>query len=204
VTALTQERYENLMIPALEKEYGCYAIQWFAPSSRHARDALPVLPAEKGDPAFIRNGWTLAESDRPPKSPGALLGARPPGTRRFESLPVRKSALPSWKYPWRGIWVSRAFAGTGGNRHRQNHPVSPPTPQSAMAQRLRAGAGRRIQIVARDDSETKWFAFKAPRKWAALLLGDAFTGRMEVFSRGRRWLRPLQFSQAAHSPAKLR
>ncbi|MDB6064016.1 MAG: hypothetical protein JWR26_224 [Pedosphaera sp.] len=172
VSALKQERYENLMIPILEEEVLLLrhpAVRSILPAC--ARDALPVLPVEKGDPAFIRNGWALAESDPPTEvswGSYSAQGARARGG--FESLPVRKSALPFLEIPVAGdlgepgLSLELVEIATG-----KSTPVRPAhaAGQQWLNACVRAPAGE-FKVVARDDSESKWFAFKAPREMGRL------------------------------------
>jgi len=138
----------------------------------------PVLPTEKGEAAFIRNGWALAEPDPPSEvswgSYYSAQGARARGG--FESLPVRKSALPFLEIPVAGdLGEPGPFhLEAGWKSPRQDHPgPARPRPRASNGSTpcVRAPAGE-FKIVARDDNETKWFAFKAPREMGpALLLG---------------------------------
>jgi hypothetical protein len=181
VEALKREPEESRLISNLNEEVWLLRQPDLRPIlPACARDALPVLPTEKGDAAFIRNGWALAEADPPSEvswgSYSSAQGARARGG--FESLPVRKSALP---------FLEIAVAGDLGKPGLSLELVeiatgktTPVRPAHAAGQQwlnacVRAPAGE-FKIVARDDSESKWFAFKAPREmgrlsfWAMQLL----------------------------------
>jgi len=197
VKALTQERYENLMIPALEEENRAATPSsgpFHPPGVRPRCAARPSRGKGRTRLSSATAGpWPRAD---PPSevSWGFLLGAGRPARGGFESLPVRTSALPFLEIPVAGdLGGPGPFPGTGGNRHRTRSPRSGPAHVAGQQwlERLRAGAGRGIQIVARDDSETKWFAFKgASGRWAGFSSGrcvcwpdgGVFSGRARVAS----------------------
>jgi hypothetical protein len=170
--ALARERYEDLLVPVLEEEVRLLrhpAVRAILPAC--ARDALPVLPRENGDPAFIRNGWVLAEADPPTEvSWGTYSAQGALACGSFESLPVRKSALPFLEIPVAGdlgepgLSLELVEVATG-----KTTPVRPAhtAGQQWLNACVPAPAGE-FKIVARDDNKTKWFAFKAPREMGRL------------------------------------
>jgi hypothetical protein len=136
-----------------------------------ARDALNVIPKEGGEGAFIRNGAALAKADPPTEICWGSFSARGRGARgRFESLPVRKSALPYLEIPIvgdlgeLGLSLELVDLTTG-----QTVPVraSKPGAEGWVNVYVKAPAGE-FKLVAHDDSETAWFAFKEPRELGRL------------------------------------
>src|ERR1700722_4742166 len=135
------------------------------------RAPLPVGPADTNNSVFVLNGWQLNTPDPPTeKSWGSFSaqGAKARGT--FESLPVRKSALPYLEIPGAGdrgqpgLSLSLVDITTG--------KTIAVTPQQIPGGKwidvqVPAPAGE-FKIIARDDSDTGWFAFKEPRELGRL------------------------------------
>jgi hypothetical protein len=131
------------------------------------REPLRVLRKAGGDGSFQTNGWTLVQADAPTeRSWGSYtaLGAGAHGT--FESLPVQKSALPYLEIPVAGhlgeAGVSLELVDITSGR------ITAVRPSQVAGERwvnayVRAPAGE-FKIVARDESGSKWFAFKEPRE----------------------------------------
>ena len=135
------------------------------------REPLKIRPAENSSNAFVLNGCLLDKPDPPTeKSWGSLSaqGAKARGT--FESLPVRKSALPYLEIPVAGdlgepgLSLTLVDAATG-----KATDVTPPQAPGGqwLNTYVKAPAGE-FKIVARDDSDTGWFAFKEPREFGRL------------------------------------
>jgi hypothetical protein len=131
-----------------------------------ARDTLRVVPGQITSNAFISNGRLLSAPDTISQvSWGSWTsqGAAARGT--FESLPVKKSALPYLEIPVAGD------LGAGGlslGLVQQNgnvtvvRPSTPPGGQWVNVD-VPAPAGP-FKVMAVDDSDTRWFAFKEPRE----------------------------------------
>ncbi|EEF60138.1 hypothetical protein [Pedosphaera parvula] len=129
------------------------------------RDPLKVL--DKGDGTFVHNGWKLAEPDAPTeRSWGSysVAGANVP--RSFKSLPIKKSTLSYLEIP---------VAGDLGEAGLSLQLVDMASGKTIDIKPTRKAGGRwlniqvaapdgEFEIVARDESETKWFAFKEPRE----------------------------------------
>jgi hypothetical protein len=134
------------------------------------REPLHVEPASNSGNAFVRNGWSLDTADEPTETSwGSYSAQQAAGRGTFESQPVRKSALPYLEIP-----VAGDLGGEGlllelveinGGRVTEVRPHAQPGGEWVNVQ-VRAPAGE-FKVVARDDSETKWFAFKEPREMGA-------------------------------------
>ena len=153
------------------------------------RDILPAcarLPLEvRADPeathGFVSNGFRLARPEPPTEvSWGSWSAQGPAATGTFESLPIQRSRLP---------YLELSVAGDLGKKNLvlelvdlatgERTPVKPSaTPGNKWLDcYVKAPAGE-FKIMARDSSETGWFAFKAPREvgrlsfWAVQVLSD--------------------------------
>ncbi len=131
-----------------------------------ARDGLRVVPAQITSNAFISNGRLLSAADSTSqKSWGSWTaqGAAARGT--FESLPVQKSALPYLEIPVAGDLgapgLSLGLVEENGDV-TEVRPSAPPGPGWVNVD-VPAPAGP-FKVVAVDDSDTRWFAFKEPRE----------------------------------------
>ena len=134
------------------------------------RPALPVVPADTNS-AFVANGWQLNIPDPPTEKSWGSFSAQGAKARGiFESLPVRKSALPYLEIPVAGdlgkpsLSLTLVDTATG-----KNIPVVPPQIPGGnwLNVQVYAPAGE-FKIIARDDSDTGWFAFKEPRELGRL------------------------------------
>lgn len=134
------------------------------------REPLKVQPtAAEG---FVTNGWLPAMADAPTeRSWGSYSAAAGVRTRRmFESQPVKASSLPYLEIPVagdlgaRGTSLELVEAGTGTAT-----PVRPEKLPGArwVNVRVKAPPGP-FKIVARDESDAQWFAFKEPREMGRL------------------------------------
>ena len=144
------------------------------------RDPLKVLPAENSSNTFVLNGCQLSAPEPPTeKSWGSFSaqGAKARGT--FESLPVRKSALPYLEIPVAGdlnkpgLSLTLVDAATG----KATDVTPPQNPGGQWLNTYVKAPADEFVIVARDDSDTGWFAFKEPRElgrlsyWTVQILG---------------------------------
>jgi hypothetical protein len=133
------------------------------------RDPLKV--SEKGHGTFIHNGWQL---DRPDgateKSWGSYSLENISTPRSFESLPVKKSAMPYLEIPVAGDLgepgLSLELVDMANGRRTRINPTRPPGGHWVNIQ-VPAPEGE-FKIVARDENQTKWFAFKEPREMGRL------------------------------------
>jgi hypothetical protein len=143
------------------------------------REPLKVTPEETRDQAFIPNGCMPAGKNQPlepwwgscPVPGGGSRGA-------FESLPVQKSTLPFLEFPVGGDLGAPGLAlelvDLATSQVIQVKPVQRAGEQWRSAW-VKAPVGP-FKIRARDESETKWFAFQQPRevgrlsRWAITML----------------------------------
>ena len=116
---------------------------------------------------FVTNGFRLTRREPPTEvSWGSYTSEGPAQTGSFESLPIRKSHLPYLEIPVAGdlgqtnLSLELVDLATG-----KRIPVKPRTAagEKWLNCYVKAPAGE-FKIVARDVSETAWFAFKAPRE----------------------------------------
>jgi hypothetical protein len=128
-----------------------------------ARDGLRTEPASN---AFISNGRLLSAPDSTSQKCWGSWTAQGAAARgAFESLPVSKSALPYLEIPVAGDLgapgLSLGLVEENGNV-TVVRPSAPPGGQWVNVD-VPAPAGP-FKVVAVDDSDTKWFAFKEPRE----------------------------------------
>jgi hypothetical protein len=143
------------------------------------REPLAVGANPELTRGFVTNGFRLARPEpRTEVSWGSFSSQGSAGTGSFESLPARQSRFP---------YLQISVAGDLGEQNLslelvdlatgRRIPVKPSqTPGNKWLDcYVRAPAGA-FEIVARDASETAWFAFKAPREvgrfsfWAIQIL----------------------------------
>jgi len=128
---------------------------------------LMVVHNQTGVMGFVTNGCNLNVPDPPTETSwGSFSGPGVQTRRAFESMPIEKSALP---------YLEISVAGDLGKPDLsliledqitgKTTPVRPArTPgREWLSVYVRAPA-HEFKIVARDDSSTGWFAFKAPRE----------------------------------------
>ncbi len=132
-----------------------------------ARDALPVLPAQNTNNTFVRNGWRLTSPDASTETSWGSWSAQQAAARgTFESQPVKASALPYLEIPVAGDLgaegMSLELVDLKSGRVTEVRPAVPPGGEWVNVQ-VKAPAGE-FKLVARDESDTKWFAFKEPRE----------------------------------------
>jgi hypothetical protein len=131
------------------------------------REPLRVTPSQISSNAFVRNGWELATPDAPTEISWGSYSAQKAAVRgTFESQPVRSSALPYLEIPVAGdlgaTGMSIELVELNGGKITEVRPSAPPDGEWVNVQ-VQAPSGE-FKIVARDDSDTKWFAFKEPRE----------------------------------------
>jgi len=143
------------------------------------RDPLKVLPSENGTSAFVAGGCLLAKPDAPTEHClGSYSGAGAAARGVFESGPM------SSKLPYLLIQVAGDLGGSGlalelvelasGKVFEIKAPAVAGPQWLDVYVKAPAAA---FKIVARDESTTGWFAFKAPREvgrlsfWAMRTVG---------------------------------
>jgi hypothetical protein len=134
------------------------------------REPLHLFPAQNSGNAFVRNGWLLATADEPTeKSWGSYSAQQAAARGTFVSQPVPRSTLPYQEIPVAGDLggegLSLELVEINGGRVTEVRPAAPPG-GAWVNVRIKAPAGE-FKVVARDDSDTKWFAFKEPRELGA-------------------------------------
>jgi hypothetical protein len=165
-------------VPLLEVLLRTPSIRKILPAC--VRDPLKVVRRETGDAAFVTNGWALATPDPPAETSWgscSALGVAARGT--FESLPVKRSSLPYLE-----IAVAGDLGGPGLSLELvdpANGKITAVIPSRVPGRawlhvRVKAPKGE-FKVVARDESESGWFAFKAPRE-----MGRFSYWAMEVIS----------------------
>jgi hypothetical protein len=135
------------------------------------REPLRVIPSEAGDASFIPNGCLLAQADPPTEHCWGSYSASGSGARgSFVSTPVPPASLPYLEIPVAGDLgepgLSLELLELNTGRTTQVRPTQVAGEHWCNAY-VRAPAGP-FQIVARDTSETRWLAFKAPREMGGL------------------------------------
>ena len=144
------------------------------------REPLGVSPNLEATHGFVTNGFRLAHREPPTeRSWGSYTSKGPAATGTFESLPVRKSALP---------YLEITVAGDLGQKDLSLDLVDLTTGRRVAVKPSRTPGAKwldcyvkappgEFKLVARDASETGWLAFKAPRElgrlsfWAIRMLG---------------------------------
>jgi hypothetical protein len=143
------------------------------------RDSLKVVREENGDQSFVRNGYALSEAEPPAEiSWGSYAADGAKGRGQFQSLPVKKSSLPFLEIPVAGdlgeAGLSLELVDTASGQTTQVKPRHHAGGRWLNVY-VKAPAGD-FRVIARDKSETGWFAFKEPREigrlslWAMRLL----------------------------------
>lgn len=137
------------------------------------REPLAVTEATNSGNAFACTGGTNGDPDVTWSSETAR------GWRTFESGPVGQSALPYLQIPVRGDLgaegLSLELVDLKSGAVTQLRPVSPSRDEWENVD-VKAPSGD-FKVVAKDDSDTKWFAFKEPRElgrlsfWTMRVLG---------------------------------
>ena len=141
-----------------------------------ARESLRVAHRGDSDGAFVTNGCSLSTNDPPTeRSWGSFSGAGAAARGEFESVPVAASTLPFLEIPVAGDLgepgLSLELIELQTGKVTPVKPLTAPGPKWANVY-VKAPAGE-FKVVARDESETKWFAFKEPRE----------TGRLSYWAR---------------------
>ncbi len=137
------------------------------------REPLAVEMATNSGNAFVRSGGMNGDPDVKWSSETAR------GQGTFESGPVKRSALPYLQIPVRGDLdeegLSLELVDLKSGAVTKVRP-SGPTGEEWVNVDVKAPSGE-FKIVAKDDSDTKWFAFQEPRElgrwsfWTVKLLG---------------------------------
>jgi hypothetical protein len=144
------------------------------------REPMRVTPKAKGDTTFVANGCNLAEADPPwERCWGSYSGSGATARGKFESLPVTKSGLPILEIP-----VAGDLGAAGLSLELVDlvsGQVTRVKPEQAAEEGWRnafvKAPAHEFKLVASDESETGWFAFKEPREvgrlsyWAMRLVG---------------------------------
>jgi hypothetical protein len=127
------------------------------------REPLAVTEATNSGNAFVRNQWPVEEEPDPIWS----LARAPQGTwETFESKPIQKSRLPYLEISVRG---NLGMEGTSLDlvdlKNGKTTEVRPAAPSPELWENVDVPApSGEFKLVAKDDSGTKWFAFKEPRE----------------------------------------
>ena len=139
------------------------------------REPLHIVPQTNGDGAFVPHGWLLSAADAPPaRSWGSYSAQKEAARGKFESQPIQASRLPYLTIPVAGdlgaVGLSLELVELSSGKVTE---VTPPyAPQGTWLNvPVRAPEGP-FKIVARDDSDSAWFAFKEPIE----------TGRLSVWT----------------------
>ncbi len=139
------------------------------------REPLRIVPQTNGDGAFVPHGWLLSEADAPTERSWGSYSAQKEAARgKFESQPIQASRLPYLTIPVAGdlgaAGLSLELIELSSGKVTEVTP--PDTPQGTWLNvTVRAPKGP-FKMVARDDSDAGWFAFKEPIE----------TGRLSVWT----------------------
>ncbi len=132
-----------------------------------ARKPLLLVPDGDNDGPFALNGSNFTNRNEPgERCWGSFPGA---GTRtrgRFESWGVGPGLLPYLEIPVAGdLGEAGLSLELVGRETGAAKPVRPPEVPGERWENVRVHAPmERFEILARDESDTKWFAFKEPRE----------------------------------------
>ncbi|HZQ48647.1 MAG TPA: hypothetical protein VFC07_16635, partial [Verrucomicrobiae bacterium] len=129
------------------------------------REPLHVAPATNSDDSFVPHGWLLSEADAPTeRSWGSYSGKKEAARGIFESLPIQAGTLPYLVVPVAGD-LGRPGLSLKLVEVNTGREISVTPSEIAHGEWLnvvvRAPSGP-FKLVARDESETGWFAFKEP------------------------------------------
>jgi hypothetical protein len=135
------------------------------------RQPLEVRPNPEATRGFVTNGFHLAKPElRTEVSWGSCTGQGAGSTGRFESLPIPRSRLPYLEIPVAGdLGATNLALELVDLESGKRVPVKPPRTagEKWLNCYVRAPAGE-FKLLGQDDSETAWFAFKAPRETGRL------------------------------------
>jgi hypothetical protein len=129
------------------------------------REPLRVVPETNGDGAFVPHGWLLSEADAPTeRSWGSYSDRKEAARGKFESRPISASRLPFLEIPVAGDLGApglslKLIELNSGNITEVTPPYAPHGTWLNVPVRAPAGP---FKLVARDDSDSGWFAFKEP------------------------------------------
>jgi hypothetical protein len=152
-------------------------IRRLLPSS--VRPALTLVPEKNEGQGFATNSFALSRREPPTeKSWGSFTGAGVVANGRLESKPLPKSTLPYLEIPLAGDLgepgLSLQLVDLQSGAVTEVKPRHPPRGSWRNAY-IRAPRGE-FKIIAVDESDSKWFAFKEPRemgwlsRWAIALI----------------------------------
>lgn len=137
------------------------------------RDPLKAVRDGNEDQGFVRNGFAMSEAEPPTEiSWGSYAADRAKGRGQFQSLPVKKSSLPFLEIPIAGDLGEAGLSLELVDRASgQTTEIKPPHHAGGrwLNVYVKAPAGD-FKVIARDESETGWFAFKEPRETGRLSL----------------------------------
>jgi hypothetical protein len=130
-----------------------------------ARFPLEVRPDPDATHGFTPRGFRLARREPPTEVSWGSYSTQDPGaTLTFESLPVPKSRLPYLEVSVAGDLgkhgLSLEFIDLVTHKRTLVKPMK--TPGEKWLQCYVTAPAHEFKIVARDASQTGWFAFKAP------------------------------------------
>ena len=132
-----------------------------------AREPLTVASAGNSDGAFVVNGSSLTNRDAPgERCWGSFSGAGARARGTFESAAVGPGAFPYLEIPVAGdLGEAGLSLELVGLKTGKVTAVAPKTvPGEKWANVVVKTPAEEFKIMARDDSDTKWFAFKEPRE----------------------------------------
>ncbi len=157
-----------------------------------AREPLKVTPAGQGNDVFVPRGWDLKKPDPPTQvSWGSFnkLGAAARGT--FESGPIAPGHLPFLEIEVAGDLgkpgLSLELVELATGKHTA---VRPRTVPGRAWERCQVKApGGPFKLVARDESASGWFAFKAPTElgWMSWVADEILPRASLMFAGGVVW-----------------
>jgi hypothetical protein len=131
------------------------------------REPLHLEPAQITSNVFVRNGWRLTTPDEVTETSWGSYSAQQAAAQgTFESQPVKRSALPYLEIAVAGDLgaegLSLELVELNGGKVTEVRPDASPGGEWVNVY-VKAPAGE-FKVLARDESDTKWFAFKEPRE----------------------------------------
>jgi hypothetical protein len=135
------------------------------------RKPLRIVPGTNSDNAFALNGCLLAQPEPPYEQCwGSFTGVGARARGKFESQPIKPSKLPYLEIPVAGDLGApglelQLVESSTGKITSINPPHAPGGRWTNIHVKSPAGE---FKLLARDDSDTAWFAFKDPREMGRL------------------------------------
>jgi hypothetical protein len=131
------------------------------------RDPLKITSDSQTNRAFIPNDWHLNKPDPPTEVSWGSFSQNGGGSRgQFESLPIQPATLPYLEIPVAGdlgepgLSLELVDVASG-----KKFPVAPPAvPGGRWLNAYVPAPQGEFKLVAVDDTDTAWFAFKEPRE----------------------------------------